>query len=170
MFEREHIPIDHELPLNIQTSEKVAESGESTVWKSAVKSVEKQEKLIALKQVRREEFGSMEGMIASKKFYDFLKQFPKFSKAVPDTLYFIAKMSAEHKAQGFYLQPYAEGKVINQLSDEELYKDPEVVRQLHEFALGAAKLLESTRKQKMHKPDFGVSYDSDWKSRFYGNT
>ena len=88
------IPEGNKLPLKISTQQHVAESGESSVWGTVVQDSKEQERLIALKQIRREAFASDEEMRASKEFYDFLKAFPGFGAFVPDTLYFKARMTS----------------------------------------------------------------------------
>src|SRR6185295_1896572 len=78
------IPDEHELPLNVAASEVHATGGDSETWKVRVTDVHEQEKLIALKQVRREAFADDAAMAESKKFYDFLKEYPGFGRFVPD--------------------------------------------------------------------------------------
>jgi|SRR3989338_7271004 len=151
------IPKENQLPLRVEEHSLLAESGESDVWKSAVLDSNEQERMIALKQVRREAFASDEEMKSSKEFYDFLKNFPEFGKFVPETLYFKARMTADSAPQAFALQRFIHGKTIDQIGDEEMYRDPEVVRQLIEFSKAAVEILKSTRKGGSFKPDFGTS-------------
>jgi len=47
-----------------------------------------------------------------------------------------------------------EGKPIDMVSDEELYKDPAVVRQLLELSEVAVSILKEARKEKKLQPDF----------------
>ena len=163
------LPEDNELPLNIQESGRHAEGAESTVWKTLVQDQKEQDKLIALKQIRREQFASDEEMQKSKSFYDFLKSFPEFGKFVPDTLYFKARVSPNDKPQAFALQKFRGGKSIDQIKDSELYKDPVIVQQLLEFANAAAKILQKTREEKMQKPDFGTAFSSSIYAIIAGN-
>jgi hypothetical protein len=164
------IPQENQLPLKINAGERIAESGESDVWKVAAQDPEEQEKMIALKQIRREQFANDEEMRASKQFYDYLKNFPEFGAFVPDTLYFKARMKAGDAPQAFALQEFIEGKTVDELSDEELYKDPEVVKQLLDFAHAAIKILAETRAQKIAKPDFGTAGTANPQAQKFGNT
>jgi hypothetical protein len=168
-FEKISLPENNELPLNIQESEKHAQGAESTVWKVLAQDKEAQDKLIALKQIRKEQFADDAEMKKSKEFYDFLKGFPEFGKFVPDTLYLKARMSSGDKPQGYMLQKFSEGKSIDAMEDSELYKDPAVVEQLLDFANAAAKILETTREEKLHKPDFGTAFTADKRAIVLGN-
>jgi pimeloyl-ACP methyl ester carboxylesterase len=147
------IPESNTLPLNIKESEKLAEHGESTVWKVNITDSEKQERVVALKQVRKEEFATVEAMQADRNFYKALKD-SSLGKFVPDTLHFIAQVTPEHPAQGFRIQHLIDGKPIDEISDEELYRDPAVVCQLLEFTNGATEMLQSAQKEKTYQPDF----------------
>src|SRR6266404_552640 len=109
------IPQENQLPLKINQGERIAESRESDVWKVAAQNPEAQERMIALKQVRREQFANDEEMRTSKQFYDYLKNFPEFGAFVPDTLYFKARMQAGDKPQAFALQEFIEGKTVDAL-------------------------------------------------------
>ena len=164
-----HIPEKNELPLNISKQKHIAESGESSVWRADVQDSNKLERLIALKQVRREAFASDEEMKISKEFYEFLKTFPEFGKFVPETLYFKARMTADQSPQAFAIQHFLAGRTIDQIPDEELYKDPEVIRQLIKFAHAAVTILQETRKKKSFKPDFGTAGTASEKAWRYGN-
>ncbi|MBI4114392.1 MAG: hypothetical protein HY445_00950 [Candidatus Niyogibacteria bacterium] len=166
--EKVPLPQNNELPLNIRESKKHTEGLESIVWKTLVQNKDEQEKLVALKQIKREQFATDEEMRKSKEFYDFLKGFPKFSKFVPDTLYFKARMSSGEKVGGYALQHFWEGKSLDKIKDEELYKDPDVVRQLLEFANAASEILQKTRKEKIPKPDFYTAYNADTRAVILG--
>lgn len=163
------IPEENRLPLKIEEQEHIAESGESNVWKTAVHGNEGQ-KSIVLKQNRRTEFASDAEMQESKKFYEFLKAFPGFGKFVPDTLYFKARMTTGDTPQAFAVQRFLDGRTIDQLSDDELHKDPVVVEQLIEFAKEAVKILQDTRREKSLKPDFGTAGTATDEAQRYGNT
>lgn len=141
------------MPLNIKALEKHASGGGSTIWKADVQNGEGIEKLIALKQVRRETFATDDEMKKSKEFYDFLKNFPGFGKFVPDTLYFKARVAADSNPQAFCIQQFIEGEGIDRIQDNELYGDPEVVRQLLEFIEVAIKMFKVVRENKMPMPD-----------------
>ncbi|MBI3633010.1 MAG: hypothetical protein HY226_01835 [Candidatus Vogelbacteria bacterium] len=153
-FKSESLPENNELPLKIKESGKLVEAGESTVWKTLVSDPRNQENLVALKQVRKEAFATDSEMKANQEFYNYLKNFPGFGKFVPDTLYFKARISADHPAQGFRLQKFIEGTPVEKWTDEEIFKDKEVVRQLSEFAEVAMKILKTTREEGKVKPDF----------------
>ena len=131
--------------------------------------VKEQERLIALKQIRREAFASDREMRTSREFYEFLKGFPGFGKFVPDTLYFKARMTSADAPQAFAIQHFLKGRTIDQIPNDELYKNPIVVRQLIEFAQAAIKILQETRKQKSLKPDFGTAGTAADEAQRYGN-
>ncbi len=163
------IPEKNELPLDISKSEILAQGGESTAWKASVKNEGREDKHIALKEVRREQFASDAEMHASKEFYDFLKNFPKFGKFVPDTLYFKARMSPDSNPRAYSIQQVFEGKSMDKFGDDELYKDPTLVRELLEFANGAIRILQETRERGMIKPDLGRTADSDTHATILSN-
>ncbi len=150
----EQISKAHTLPLRVGESEKGKEHDDSIVWKTAVQNPEGLEKMIALKQVKREEFATLEAMQADKEFYEFLKNFPSFGKFVPDTMYFKARMTKDAAPQLFRLQRFMEGRAVDRMTDEELYRDPEVVKQLLELIDAAFSILKEAREQKKPTPDF----------------
>jgi len=164
------IPEKNELPLKIGGQEHITESGESSVYKTDVQDSKEQGHTIALKQNRREAFASDEEMHKSKEFYDFLKAFPGFGKFVPDTLYFKARMTSADAPQAFAIQHFLNGRTIDQIPNDELYKDPVVVQQLIEFAHEAIAILQQTREEKSLKPDFGTAGTADADAQRYGNT
>lgn len=163
------LPEKNTLPLDIREAKKRAEGAESIVWETLVQNPKKQSELIALKQIRREEFASDAEMQKSKKFYEFLKNFPGFGKFVPDTLYFKARMSPNEAPKGYSIQRFLDGEPIHKIKNEELYKDPKVVEQLLDFAEAAIEILRETREKKIHKPDFGVSSSAGIYAQIMGN-
>ncbi len=148
------LPEDNTLPLRIGESEKHAEHDDSVVWSVAAQNREGREKMFALKQVKREEFATPEAMRADKEFYEFLKSFPGFGKFVPDTMYFKAQMTKEVAPQLFRIQRFIEGRSVDGIADSDLYRDPEVVRQLLELIDGALAILKKARETKQPTPDF----------------
>ncbi|MHB8860454.1 MAG: hypothetical protein ACYC48_01825 [Minisyncoccota bacterium] len=164
------IPEKHELPLNISGHKHIAESGESSVFGATVQDSEEKERNIALKQNRREAFASDEEMQKSKEFYEFLKAFPGFGKFVPDTLYFKARMTSADAPQAFAIQSLLKGRTLDEIPDAELYVDPEVVKQLLEFAHAAIDILQQTRQAGSLKPDFGVAGTASAEAQREGNT
>ena len=173
------IPEKNQLPLKIRGQEHLATSGESNVWKVAVLDGKEPERehAIVLKQSRRLAFASDEEMRASKKFYEFLKNFPTFGNFVPETLYFKARMTGADTEtqtpasppQAFAIQHFLQGRTVDQMSDEELYRDPAVVKQLLELSRAAVTILQATRAQKSFKPDFGTSDTADTNAWRQGN-
>jgi hypothetical protein len=93
-------------------------------------------------------------MQRSKEFYEFLKNFPGFGKFVPDTLYFKAQETAEDGPRAFCIQQFIKGERIDRLKDEDIYKNPEIVRQLLELANVSIQLLQTARKEDRFYPDF----------------
>ena len=164
------IPEKNLIPLKINAQEHIAESGESEVWKVRAQDSHEQEHHIALKQNRQEAFASDEEMQKSKKFYEFLKAFPGFGKFVPETLYFKARMTEEHAPQAFAIQSLLKGRTLDEIPDEELYKDPEVIQQLLEFAHAAVDILQRTRLEGSLKPDFGTAGTATAEAQKQGNT
>lgn len=143
------------LPLNIQEGKKHAEGGESEVWEIKTQNRNGIEELnIALKKSQRESFSTEEEMQNSKKFYEFLKQFPGFGKFVPDTLFFKAREIDLDEPKSFCIQKYTKGERIDRLKDDVIYKDPEVVRQLLELTEASIKLLQTVRREDIQNPDF----------------
>lgn len=163
------IPEENALPLDVREHTLIAESGESNVWKARVQDSQGRERHIALKNVRREAFATDAEMQASKEFYEFLKAFPGFGKFVPETLYFKAKMTNESAPQAFVIQSLLKGRTLDEIPDEELYADPEVVRQLIEFARAAIDVLRKTRETGLLKPDFGVAGTASAQAQREGN-
>ena len=168
-FEQPSLPEDHTLPLNVQESERHAEGAESTVWKALVNDVEAQEKMIALKQIRREQFADIAEMKKSKDFYESLKMDSEFGKFVPDTLYFVAQMNNDAAPQGYMLQEFMQGKSIDSMTDEELYGDPALARELLDFAHAAGHMLEKAKEEKRHKPDLGTAASAGARAFIAGN-
>ncbi len=164
------IPEKNDLPLKINGQEHIAESGESSVFRADVQDSKEKERTVALKQNRREVFASDEEMRKSKEFYDFLKTFPGFGKFVPETLYFKARMTSDSAPQSFAIQYFLKGRTIDQIPNDELYKDTVVVKQLIEFAHEAIAILQQTREDKSLKPDFGTAGTADVDAQRYWNT
>ena len=119
-----HVPETNKLPLKLGRQGHIAQSGESNVWEVTTLDSKGQERLIVLKQIRRDAFATDEEMRASKQFYEFLKAFPRFGQFVPDTLYFKARMTAEDPPKAFAIQKYLQGRTIDRIPDDELYKEP----------------------------------------------
>jgi hypothetical protein len=163
------IPENHKLPLDIREQAGIAKSGESDVWKVTAQESGGEERHIALKQNRREAFATDEEMQKSKEFYEFLKAFPGFGKFVPETLYFKARVADGEKPQSFAIQSLLEGRTLDEISDEELYKDLEVVAQLLEFAHAAIDILQQTREEASFKPDFGTAGTASTEAQKQGN-
>lgn len=147
------LPKNHELPLIINESKKYTEAGESTVWQAHVESSEGKEETVAVKQVRKEEFATEEEMKANQEFYKFLKSDPDFAKFIPETLYFKARVTAEDAPQAWRIQYLKDCEPIDQMTDEQLYSNPEVVKQLIEFTDAAIKIMQTAKKQKQLSPD-----------------
>ncbi|MDE1919443.1 MAG: hypothetical protein KGH56_01960 [Patescibacteria group bacterium] len=169
--EGRQLPERHQLPLNVSEAELLAESGESDVWKVAVKGPEaQQERKIVLKQNRETSFASDEEMQRSKNYYEYLKHFPGFGKFIPETLYFKARMEEGGLIQSFCIQHLLPGKTINRLSDAEIEQNPEVVRELLEFIDATIAILHATRKEWRVKPDFGKSPDDDERGTYMANS
>lgn len=146
------LPQKNELPLDIEKSNLEVQAGESTVWKASI-SAREQSELVALKQVNKVEFADMEEMKKNQEFYNFLKSFPDFAKFVPDTLYFKARIDEDHPAQAYRLQKFIAGKPLDQIKDDELYKNKNVVRQLSEFVTAISNILTLAEKEKKLRPD-----------------
>jgi hypothetical protein len=163
------IPKENLLPLKIEEQKPMVASGESDVWKAAVTDSKEQDRLIALKQVRREVFANDDEMRKSKAFYDYLKHAPGFGEFVPDTLYFKARLQEGDAPKAFILQEYIEGKTIDEISDEELYADRELVEQLLAFSKAAAEILHTTRNDGIAKPDFGTAESASSEAQKQGN-
>jgi hypothetical protein len=149
------MPENNELPLRIIEAEEFEHQGrESTVTKVKVLDSNEQEKLIALKKVKKEEFASMEEMKKAKKFYDYLKSVPGFGKFVADTLFLKARETPGENPHAYRLQKLIEGKRLDELTDEKLYSEPELTAQLLEFIDAAIAALEQTSKADVGSPDF----------------
>jgi len=149
------IPEKNELPLRIIESEEFEHQGmESTVAKVKVLDKDEQEKLIALKKVKREEFASVEEMKRAKEFYDYLKNLPGFSKFVADTIFLKAREIPGENPHAYRLQKLISGKRLDELTDEKLYSEPDLVAQLLEFIDAAINAFEQASKADMGSPDF----------------
>jgi len=154
-FEKpEPIPENNELPLNISESEPLSHQGrESAIWKIKAQDQKGQERLLALKQVRKDEFATEAEMKKSREFYNFLKQNPNFGRFISDTLYFKARETAGGEPHAYRLQKALEGKRVDELSDEELYGNEAVVKQLLEFIDAAIDIFKEAQEAKRHTPD-----------------
>ncbi len=164
------VPKENRLPLHIQEHKPLAESGESTVSAIQARDAEGKEHSLALKENRKEAFASDEEMHKSKAFYEYLKNFPGFGTFVPDTLYFKARMTDYDTPQSFAIQNLLKGRTLDQITDEELYQDPEVVRELIEFSRAAITILQESRETRSFKPDFGVAGTASEEAQRQGNT
>ena len=142
------------LPLKVAESKKGPEHGDSTLWRVAAQNPEGLKKMIALKQVKKEEFATPEAMRADKEFYEFLKNFPGFGRFVPETMYFKAQMAKNSAPQLFRLQRFLGGRAADRMTDDELYHDPAVVQQLLELINNALEILKAAREEKKLTPDF----------------
>ncbi len=148
------VPENNTLPLKQIESENFAEGNESTIRKTKVLNKKSEEKTIALKQSLRHDFADDKEMAKSREFYEFLKNCPAFGKFVPDTLYFKARETEDDKPRSYNIQPFIDGERIDRVKDEDLYRDPEVVKELLELCDAGTKILKESRKNKAHKPDF----------------
>lgn len=166
-LEKAALPKENRLPLDIDKSEAVGKGLESTVWRVEVKK--EGAKSVVLKETREQQFATEKEMKASKEFYEYLKNFPGFGKFVPDTLYFKAQKTAGENPHAYALQHLMEGKPINKISDNELYKDPVLVQQLLEFVNGAIAILKETRRKRRSRPDFYASHSSDLQAVILSN-
>jgi hypothetical protein len=155
------LPKENTLPLRVGESKKGPEHGDSTLWKVVAQDPEGLGKMIALKQVKREEFATPEAMRTDKEFYEFLKSFPDFGKFLPGTMYFKAQMTKDAAPQFFRLQRFIEGRAVDRMTDDELYCDPAVVRQLLELIDGALEILRAAREAKKLMPDFRHAIESN---------
>jgi len=155
----ESLPEDNLLPLKIKESKKHAEHGEPTVWEVEAEDKKGQEKDIILKHVHKEEFALPKERKADREFYEFLKKSP-IGKFVPDTLHFIAQVTPDSPPQEFRIQQFIDGRPIDGISDEELYQNHEVVRQLLEFVYGATEMLQEARRNKTFQPDFRRAFEA----------
>ncbi len=80
-------------------------------------------------------------------------------------MYFKAQMTRDSAPQLFRLQRFLEGRPVDRMADEELYRDPAVMRQLLEFIDGALAILKAAREQKALMPDFRHAIESDERLR-----
>ncbi len=167
--QKESIPENNTLPLNIKESDLFVEGGESTVWRTLVEDRNHQDVRVALKQTRKTRFADDAEMQKSKKFYDLLKNSSDFGKFVPETLYFKAQMSSDASPQSYSLQRFIEGTPISAMDDEALYKNPIVVRQLMEFTRAALAMLESAKREKTQRLDLGKTPDADMRTTILAN-
>jgi hypothetical protein len=76
-------------------------------------------------------------------------------------MYFKAQMTKEAAPQFFRLQKFIEGRAVDRMADEGLYRDPAVVRQLLELIDGALAILKEAREQKKPTPDFRHAIESN---------
>lgn len=149
------IPEENQLPLKIESSEKIVSPGmETSVYRADISnpSTEDLEKKI-LKEVKKVSFSSLEEAVASKKFYDFLKSNPKFAKFVPSTLYFIARMQEGEDAKSYRLQKEIVGETIDSIPDEKLYEDIELDKELLDCVNGLIELFEEQIESNGDLPD-----------------
>ncbi len=140
--------------MKITSMKRIKEAGESILHEAHIRSVNGSDQKIALKEVKNTAYATPEEMEKNKDFYRSLRAFEKFRKFIPSTAYIKARMDAKSDPQTFRLQRFIEGKSIDKFSDDELYKNPEVVRELEEFAEAAIEVLEKTREDKSLPPDF----------------
>ena len=149
------IPEDNELPLNIENSDEFPFQGrEAKIYKfdAAKGGVESGELL--LKEVKREDFDSIEEAVQSKKFYDVLKNSPELSKFITNTLYFTARMKAGENPKSYRLQKRIDGKTIDFIPDKELYGDQKLNAELLELVNGLIVFFEKQKKKAATCPTF----------------
>ncbi len=168
----EPVPEKNELPLRIKESMGYEHQGrESAMWQATVADSEGQERLIALKQARREEFANPDVLRKSKEFYDFLKSFPHFAKFVPETLFFVARETKDDAPHAYRLQKMFEGKQIGSMTDEEIAKDPAMVRELIELIDASTEVFEEALKTDKPLPDYyGSTFIANYLPAVYHRT
>jgi hypothetical protein len=141
--------------MNIVSKKAMKEGAESIMHESLIKSANGTDQRLALKEVKNKAYATDEEMENNKSFYRSLRNFEKFRKFIPPTAYIRARNDAESDPQTFRLQRFIEGTSVDKLTDEELYKNPTIVRQLEEFAEAAVEVIEKSYKDKTVPPDFG---------------
>ncbi len=146
------IPEENELPLKISKSEASAHQGRESALTDI--KLEGKDQAFALKEVKKEEFASIEEMKKSKDFYDHLKRMPGLGKFVLNTSFFSARETAQENPHAYRIQKLVEGKRLDELKDEELYSDPELTKQLLDFVDSAIESLKKANESKEGSPDF----------------
>jgi pimeloyl-CoA synthetase len=146
------IPEKNELPLKIAESKAFPHQGRDSSLTNI--KIEKGDASMALKEVRKEEFASLEEMKKSREFYDYLKKMPGLGKFVLDTSFFQARKTAEENPHAYRIQKIVEGKRLDELRDKDLYSDPELSKQLLDFVNSAIEALKKANESKEGSPDF----------------
>lgn len=143
------------LPFKVERGKKHAEGGESEVWEVEMGGEKDTEgNTVVLKISKDETFATPEEMQNAERFYRLLKDAPGFGKFVPDTIYFKTENTEGNAQKAFCIQQFIPGERIDRLSDDQIYKNPVVVNQLLELANASMQLLQTTRKNDAHNPDF----------------
>ena len=65
-----------------------------------------------------------------KALYETMKADPAFGKFIIDTHFIKAQRSAGEPARAYLIQNFVEGKRVDEMSDEEIYRDKELVGEL----------------------------------------
>lgn len=99
--------------------------------------------------------------VKSKQFYDqMLTISPELNKFIPPTLFFRGRFKDANPEEktvqtkeghmagvaNFRQQTHVDGRELSSVSDEELYEDPEVVKQLLEFIEATIKICEENKR------------------------
>lgn len=155
MSEARFTPSENELPFKISEAELLSDKGsESDVFALEVESTDKLRKRIILKESRLVELADDEEMQKQKKFYEALKYHPNFGKFVTDTSFVKARKNSKDNAHNYKVQKSIKGVRVDQLSDADINKDKELVKELIEFINASIEVLEGYKEDPAKKPDF----------------
>jgi hypothetical protein len=162
-------PKDYDLPFNISSFRPLKYQGiGSVVWEVAIEDKRGGLKPMVLKKFKDTRIDAKKELERAKEFYDFLKNHPKFKKCVINTQFFLGQLTAERKKHlsVFALQEKAEGKRIDKASDDELYENKTIIKQLLEFIDASTGILREAKKAGKNMPDF---YGDEIKANFLCN-
>ncbi len=142
------------LPLKIKGAQPADSMGWSHVSRVAVETKDGSKSEIVLKRLKIKTRSEVQSVLAQNvNFYNLLKSFPGFQKFLPPTFHFIARDNPETEPQAYHLQPFIAGKALDQITDQELYSDTEVVRQLLELVNLLEAILAKHKRENLPRPD-----------------
>lgn len=151
------------LPFDIRESEVLSHQGkESDIKRLKVKDNSGNEQKRILKETRIAEVSNQDDTEIQKlkANYEFLKNHPKFGKFVIQTDFVKAQSSELEPAKAYLVQQPIEGKRLDDISDKELYSDPELLKELLGFVEASIEILEETKNLPGKIPDLYA--DKKW--------
>jgi len=145
------------LPFNIQESKKLSTTGgENEIERMQIKGKSGAELDMILKESKFVALADDAEMQRLKSTYEFMKNDPDFGRFVIDTNFVKAQRNATEPAKAYLVQKFIPGRRIDEISNKEIYGNKTVAAELLQFVRAAILMLEKTKSDPQHKPDFNA--------------